>query len=278
MHKLKTLALATATASLIALSPLAAHAEDGDLGRQLSEARQEGSVWTALAINRHLNPFKIDVDVESGTATLSGTVETDIDRDLAEQVALGIDGVEEVDNRLKVDADVERRTSGEPTLSSRFSDATLTATVKSKLLWNRHTEGLDINVTTQNGVVTLEGEASNSAASELAERLAEDTDGVRDVRNKLRVSATDTTAANAQDALDDAGEAISDAWITSKVKSSFLLSSNLDGLDIKVETRDGKVTLTGTVQSSAEKALAVETAENLRGVKGVNADGLRVAG
>ncbi|KJS04972.1 MAG: transporter [Gammaproteobacteria bacterium BRH_c0] len=278
MHKLKTLALATATASLIVLSPLAAHAEDGDLGRQLSEARQEGSVWTALAINRHLNPFKIDVDVESGTATLSGTVETDIDRDLAEQVALGIDGVEKVDNRLKVDADVERRTSGEPTLSSRFSDATLTATVKSKLLWNRHTEGLDINVTTQNGVVTLEGEASNSAASELAERLAEDTDGVRDVRNKLRVSATDTTAANAQDALDDAGEAISDAWITSKVKSSFLLSSNLDGLDIKVETRDGKVTLTGTVQSSAEKALAVETAENLRGVKDVNADGLRVAG
>jgi len=62
------------------------------------------------------------------------------------------------------------------------------------------------------------------------------------------------------------------------VKSSFLLSSNLDGLDIKVETRDGKVTLTGTVQSSAEKALAVETAENLRGVKDVNADGLRVAG
>lgn len=278
MHKLKTLALATATASLIALSPLAAHAQNGDLDRQLSDARQEGSVWTAIALNRHLNPFKIDVDVESGTAILTGTVESDIDRDLAEQVALGIDGVNKVDNRLQVDANVGSRASGEPTLSDRFSDATLTATVKSKLLWNRHTEGLNINVTTQNGVVTLDGEASNSAASELAERLAEDTDGVRAVRNNLRVSATDTTAGKVQDAANNVGEAITDAWITSKVKSSFLLSSNLDGLDIKVETRNGKVTLTGTVKSSAEKSLAVETAQNLRGVKDVNADGLRVAG
>ena len=68
MNKLKTIALATATASLMGMMPLAAHAADGDL----TEARQEGSIWTAIALNRHLNPFSIDVDVESGVATLSG--------------------------------------------------------------------------------------------------------------------------------------------------------------------------------------------------------------
>ena len=45
MNKLKTIALATATASLMGMMPLAAHAADGDL----TEARQEGSIWTAIA-------------------------------------------------------------------------------------------------------------------------------------------------------------------------------------------------------------------------------------
>ena len=75
MHKLKTLALATATAGMIGLAPFSAFAAEGDMSRELSEARQEGSVWTAFALNRHLNPFAIEVDVEHGTATITGTVE-----------------------------------------------------------------------------------------------------------------------------------------------------------------------------------------------------------
>ena len=61
MHQLKTLALATATAGLIGLVPFSAYAAEGDTSRALSEARQEGSIWTAIALNRHLNPFTIDV-------------------------------------------------------------------------------------------------------------------------------------------------------------------------------------------------------------------------
>ncbi|MFA5496436.1 MAG: BON domain-containing protein [Porticoccaceae bacterium] len=275
MNRLRILFLATAT-GLAAVSP--AMVIGDDMGRQLTEARQEGSIWTAIALNRHLNPFKIDIDVENGTAVLTGTVESDIDRDLAEQVALGIEGVESVDNRLQVDSNVERREAGEPTLADRLGDATLTATVKSKLLWNRNTEGLDIKVETEGGVVTLSGEADNSAARELAGRLAEDTDGVRSVRNDIKVSGTTTAAAKVQGAADDVGTTLSDAWITSKVKSSFLFSSNLSSLDISVATENGKVTLSGTVHSSEEKALAKETVENIRGVKGVDAERLRVGG
>jgi len=275
MNRLRILFLATAT-GLAAVSPALVIGDD--MGRQLTEARQEGSIWTAIALNRHLNPFKIDIDVENGTAVLTGTVESDIDRDLAEQVALGIEGVESVDNRLQVDSNVERREAGEPTLADRLGDATLTATVKSKLLWNRNTEGLDIKVETEGGVVTLSGEADNSAARELAGRLAEDTDGVRSVRNDIKVSGMTTAAAKVQGAADDVGTTLSDAWITSKVKSSFLFSSNLSSLDISVATENGKVTLSGTVHSSEEKALAKETVENIRGVKGVDAERLRVGG
>ncbi|MDO9625895.1 MAG: BON domain-containing protein [Pseudomonas sp.] len=277
MHKLKALALATASASLIAFMPLAAHAEQGDLSSQLSEARQEGSIWTAFALNRHLSPFKIDVDVENGKALLTGSVETAVERELAEQVALGIEGVNTVDNQLQVDPQIEPTASSEPTLAQRFDDATLVATVKSKLLWNSNTEGLDIKVASNNGVVTLSGSAPTPAAKELAGRLAANTNGVRQVQNQLTVSAADTNAAKAQQAATDAGAAISDAWISSKVKSSLLYSRNLDGLNISVTTKAGQVTLGGSVLSEAEKQLAIETTRNIRGVQAVEAAGLSIA-
>lgn len=278
MNHLKTLALATATASVIALTPMTTFAAEGDMSRELSEARQEGSIWTAITLNRHLNPFKIDVDVENGSAKLTGSVETDVERDLAEQLALGIEGVNKVDNQLKVDAKAERKGESESSLAQRFDDATLVATVKSKLLWNSNTEGLDIDVDAKHGVVTLTGSAQTPAAKELAGRLARNTKGVREVQNNLSISTADSTAAKAQNAADDASAAISDAWITSKVKSSYLYSRNLDGLNISVDTKNGMVSLSGKVQSNAEKQLAIETARNIRGVRGVDADTLRVEG
>lgn len=216
MHQLKNLALATATAGLIGLAPFAAYAAEGDASRELSEARQEGSIWTAFALNRHLNPFTIDVDVENGSAKLTGKVETDVERDLAEQIALGIEGVKKVDNQLTLDPAFEAKASAEPNLSQRFDDATLVATVKSKLLWNSNTEGLDINVNAANGKVSLTGNAQSAEAKELAGRLAANTDGVREVNNQLSISATDSTAAKAQNAADDTAAVISDAWITSR--------------------------------------------------------------
>lgn len=277
MHQLKKLALATATATLLGLTPLLAQAAEGDVSAQLKEARQEGSLWTAYALNRHLSPFTIDVDVEQGTAILTGTVESEVDRELAEQVALGIEGIQKVDNKLLVDGQYQPKASSEPTLSQRFDDATLTATVKSKLLWNSSTEGLDVDVDTKNGVVSLSGEAQSAEAKELAGRLADNTDGVRKVVNNLKVSGKPSTAAKAQDSADKAGTAITDAWITSKVKSSYLYSRNLDGLDISVETKGGLVNLSGVVNTPAEKDLAIEVANNIRGVRSVNADALKVA-
>ena len=279
MHALKKLAIATATVGVIALSPMAAYAEDGDMSRQLTEARQEGSVWTAFALNRHLSPFSIDVEIENGVAVLTGEVESEVDRDLAEQVALGVEGIREVDNQLKVEGETaDRSTAGDSgaAFSTRFNDATTTATVKSKLLWNRNTEGLDINVGTRNGVVTLQGNTDSAESKELAERLARNTEGVRQVDNQLEVNAEAGTADKARDKADQAGAAISDAWISSKVKSSFLFNNSLDGLDISVDTKGGQVTLGGRVATSAEKDLAIEIAEDIRGVQGVNADSLQV--
>ncbi|EPJ77162.1 MULTISPECIES: BON domain-containing protein [Pseudomonas] len=276
MHPLKKLALATATITVLGMNPLLASAAQQDLPSQLAEARQEGSIWTAFALNRHLSPFKIDVNVEQGTAILKGKVENEVDRELAQRIALDVSGIDKVDNQLEVDANVAAEPGTKANLAQSFEDATLTATVKSKLLWNSVTEALNIDVDSKDGVVTLKGRATSPEAKELAGSLASNTNGVTSVNNLVSLSAQDSIASKVQPPSANPVEQLSDAWITSKVKSSLIYSRNLDGLNIKVETKEGLVTLNGIVANFAEKELAVETARNIRGVKGVNADALKV--
>jgi osmotically-inducible protein OsmY len=57
-----------------------------------------------------------------------------------------------------------------------------------------------------------------------------------------------------------------DPWITTKVKVSLLTASDVDGLDINVDTVGGKVTLHGTANTAAEKARAEQIARQITGV------------
>jgi hyperosmotically inducible protein len=81
----------------------------------------------------------------------------------------------------------------------------------------------------------------------------------------------------ASDTVQKAEEAVSDTWITSKVKSSFLADKNLNGMDIKVETKKGVVALSGLVETDAERELAIDTAKSIKGVTAVSADALKSA-
>ncbi|PHN44799.1 BON domain-containing protein [Pseudomonas syringae] len=273
MFSLKKIALITAAAALLGSGPVLAQP---DLPTQLTEARQEGSIWTAFALNKHLSPFKIDVGVERGTATLKGKVENEVDRELAERIALDTKGIEKVDNQLEVDPAVATEPGTRTNMAQRFEDATLVATVKSKLLWSSVTEALNIEVDSKDGVITLKGRAQSPEAKELAGSLASNTDGVVSVNNLISLSAADSIAAKTQPQSLTPTEEMSDAWITSKVKASLIYSRTLDGLNIKVDTKAGVVSLNGVVANFAEKELAVEIAKNIRGVKDVNGDALKV--
>mgnify|MGYP002717280169 CR=1 FL=1 len=79
----------------------------------------------------------------------------------------------------------------------------------------------------------------------------------------------------ANETVENAEEAVSDTWITSKVKASFLADDSISGLDIKVETNEGVVSLSGVVPTDAERDLAVEKAKAIKGVTSVSADGLK---
>jgi|TARA_R110000868_G_scaffold231475_2_gene484862 hyperosmotically inducible protein len=81
----------------------------------------------------------------------------------------------------------------------------------------------------------------------------------------------------ASETMNTTEDAVTDTWITSKVKSTFLADSELSGIDIKVETNKGVVTLSGVVATEAEHDLAVAKAKEIKGVTAVSAEALKTA-
>ncbi len=187
------LVTAIATAALGA-APAFAGGDATDWEGEMKDAWLDGKIETSYTLNRYLNPFEIDTDVENGVVMLSGTVESEIDRDLAEEIARGTDGVREVKNELLVaerEGDWERESaSAVDAFEQNFTDATTTARVKFALLANDSTEGLSIDVDTDGGVVTLSGEVESDQAMELAERIASNAEGVQSVENRLQVASS----------------------------------------------------------------------------------------
>jgi osmotically-inducible protein OsmY len=159
----------------------------------LRDAWLDGKLEASFALNRHLNPFTIDTEVENGMVRLSGHVDSEIDRELATEVAKNVEGVTAVRNDLEVRAgkdDSAAERPNERTFAQRVDDATTTAAVKSRLLIEDQTQGLRINVSTLDHVVTLSGEVQSDEEKRLAEQIAGNVDEVQRVQNELQVVNT----------------------------------------------------------------------------------------
>jgi osmotically-inducible protein OsmY len=235
--------------------------------QEVTEARQETQIWTTYALSPYLRANDLQVSVHHGKATLTGNVAESVNKDLAKQIALSVKGIESVDNKIEVLSDYKAAPrSNERAFGEVVDDASITSSVKSKLLWSKYADGLRTNVDTNRGKVKLTGTADSKEAKDMAGSLARHTNGVKSVNNELMVEQH--AAGGAKNATND----VSDGWITTKVKSTFMYSSNVNGSDIAVSTNKGIVTLTGKMESGAERALAVELARNVRGVKSVDSN------
>ena len=255
--------LAAAVAAAIAGTAFA----NAKPSQEVVEARQESQIWTTYALSPYLRANDLKVSVHEGKATLSGHVAEDVNKDLARQIALGVDGIKTVDNLIEVVPNYKAPAqSADRTYGEMVDDASITSEVKSKLAWSRYSDALTANVDTMRGKVKLSGTADSIEAKEVAGKLAGNTRGVLSVNNQL-VVATGKQATAKNESND-----IADGWITTKVKSTFMYSSNVNGSDIAVSTNSGVVTLTGKMDTGAERALAIELARNVRGVKSVDSN------
>lgn len=251
----------------LACSATASAAEWTDMNQDARDAFRHGQIWATFATNPALEARDIDVDVEGDTVTLAGVVETPVEKMLAEAIALSSDGVTRVDNRLRIDPElVVVATTLLPahTFAQRVRDASLAARVDSMLLWNQYTDGSDIRVTAKDGQVTLAGMADTEGARDRAAEVARQVMGVSSVVNRLQVDASAPAQANAD-------IEVTDAWIEDKVERTFLYSMLVNSTTLDVEADDGEVTLTGHVDSPMERELAIQLAQDTRGVGRVDA-------
>lgn len=77
-------------------------------------------------------------------------------------------------------------------------------------------------------------------------------------------------------AADESQEPVSDSWITTKVKADLLTTKHVPGTEVKVETMNGVVMLSGTVATAAEREKAISVAKGIKGVSSVEATELKV--
>ncbi len=169
-----------------------------------------------------LSGSNIDVDVKDGVVTLQGTVPSEAARARALAVAKANDGVKNVVDQLKIapargsnmagKADragdrAERAGDRVAAAGERTADKTVSATkktgraiddgwIKSKIYaqymadWNTVLDDSDIDIDVDNNVVTLNGTVKSAEAKAKAVATAKATDGVKSVRDNLKVAGT----------------------------------------------------------------------------------------
>jgi osmotically-inducible protein OsmY len=238
-------------------------------------ARVDGA-WLTTKIqaqyftNPGLKPWNIDVTSTSdGVVTLRGQVDNATDKQQAVTIARNTEGVTRVDDHLRVRAATAAgaEDTSKPTITQ--PDGWITAKIQAKYFMDGYVKGRDIDVDTSNGVVTLKGAVESEAERRQAEALARSTDGVREVQNQLTMEPVAEPVAPLPDARATADEAeakVEDAVVTTKIQSQFFLDDDVKGRDINVDTRNGIVTLKGSVENEAQKKEAEQIATGTEGV------------
>jgi hyperosmotically inducible protein len=139
-------------------------------------------------------------------------------------------------------------------------DGVLLTKVKSALVADPATEGRNINVDVNRGVVSLSGFVDSDEQKSRAGEIARGTEGVADVKNNLAVQEEGSRTA---------GAVIDDSVLTAKVKAELIENEETKAHQINVETREGVVQLSGFVDSEAAKSAAAQVAKSVTGVKDV---------
>jgi len=158
-----------------------------------SDAWLMTKVKTTLLFHRNVSGTATEVFAENGTITLRGEASGTAQKDLATEYALDVDGVKTVNNMMTVAPssmapDPAKKAEKDDTVVESIDDASISALVKTTLLYHRSTSSLNIIVSTKDGMVKLKGIVNNAAEKDLAGKLASDVHGVTSVSNDMALN------------------------------------------------------------------------------------------
>jgi hyperosmotically inducible periplasmic protein len=190
------------------------------------------AVKSKMAADDTVKASEINVDTHNHVVTLNGTVRSQAEKERAVMIARNTNGVNSVVDDLTVGAVA---TSGS---LDRDRDA------------------------------DHDRDYSESAEQTARNAKEKTEDAAHDAKVKTEATAREAKEKTAN-AADKTGEVLTDAAITSAVKTKFLAEPGVPGTAIDVDTNDHVVTLTGTVKTKAESEKAVRIARDTKGVKRV---------
>ncbi|MFA3759539.1 molecular chaperone OsmY [Yersinia sp. 2544 StPb PI] len=184
-----------------------------------------------------------------GTALMSGSV-------FAEDTMLNKTNNVVDSTGAKLDSSMKK-------VDNYMGDSAATAKVKSALLEEKSLKSTDISVETNHGVVTLTGFVTSQAEAETAVEIAGNVEGVKSVSDKLHVKDQKSQSVS---------EYAGDAATTSSIKAKLLADDIVPSRKVKVETTEGVVQLSGSVENKAQSERAESIAKAVDGVKSVKND------
>jgi len=174
----------------------------------------------------------IGVSAKDGVVTLTGHVESFAQKHAAEAAARRVGGVDAVAEEIEVRLPID----------TRRSDEDIAAAAVDRLAWDVSIPRDAIQVTVEQGWLTLTGEVDRHYQREAAEQDVRRLFGVVAVSNQLTIKA----AVSASTISNDIMHALHRSWFDPKT--------------IGVSARGGRVRLTGSAPSSYARRVAVATA------------------
>ena len=253
--------------NLLVVGPIESSKNPATAQRAAAANRNDREIKTrvteTLSADKRLADDTITVkSVKSGVVVLAGKATSTYDHERAIRLAYTVDGVDRVASEIQTpndDADLaiwRAAKKDEGATNEDAWDPMLTTRVKLKLLAAEDVPGLDINVDTTDGVVTLFGIVPTEEVKRIAQTKAASVDGVVRVQNEIQV-VTDPNR--------DAVEA-QDRKAQDRVEARLRAEPSLEDQNVNVEVHDGVARLTGKVDADYQRLAALVTARTTSGV------------
>jgi len=207
-----------------------------------TDAQLKQDIIAELTWEPSVNASQIGVEVDHGTVTLAGHVDSFAEKWQAERAAQRVSGVK----GLAVEIDVKL-----PGLSKR-TDGDIARSAQNNLEWTSWLPKDSIKVKAENGWITLSGEVEWDYQRQSAKDAVRSLLGVVGVSDDILVKPKTSMSA-----------------VKSEIEAALKRRANSDAQHISVDVRGGDVTLSGSVHSWSERELAANSAWSTPGVRKV---------